>query len=113
MQGMEPGEVDIAAVHDVAAAGLEGDPVEHVHIVAFAVRDMNEGRNSAPQIEQRMELDRALAYAKARPGEERQTQIDGGRIERIDRMRQFQAEAVLGGALARRMDQAEGDIRID
>lgn len=28
MQGMEPGEVDIASIHDVETAGLEGDPVE-------------------------------------------------------------------------------------
>lgn len=74
---------------------------------------MNEGRNIAPQIEQRMEFDRTLAFAKARPWKERQAQIDSGRIERIDRMRQFQAEAVLGVELARGLDQAEGEVLID
>ena len=74
---------------------------------------MNEGRNIAPQIEQRMEFDRTLVFAKARPWKERQAQIDSGRIERIDRMRQFQAEAVLGVELARGLDQAEGEVLID
>ena len=37
MQGMEPGEVDIASIHDIEAAGLEGNPVENVHIVELAV----------------------------------------------------------------------------
>lgn len=57
-----------------------------------------------------MEFDRALVLAKARPGEERQAQIDGGRVEGIDRMRQFQTEAVLGVELAGCLDQAEGKI---
>ena len=57
-----------------------------------------------------MEFDRTLVFAEARPGKERQTQIDGGRIERIDRMRQFQAEAVLGVEFACRLDQAEGEV---
>ncbi len=47
MQGMEPGEVDIAPIHDVEAAGLEGDLVEDIHIVQLALRDMDEGRNIA------------------------------------------------------------------
>lgn len=79
----------------------------------LAVGDMNESRDIAPQIERRMEFDRAFVFAKARPGKERQAQIDGGRVERIDRMRQFQAEAVLGVELARCLDQAEGEILID
>ena len=113
MQGMESVEVDIAPIHDIETAGLEGDPVENVHIVELAIGDMDEGRNVAPQVEQRMEFDRALAFAKAGPGKERQAQIDGGRIERIDRMRQFQAEAVLGIEFARCLDQAESEILID
>ena len=74
---------------------------------------MNEGRDIAPQIEERMELDCALVFAKSRPGEERQAQIDSGRVECIDRMRQFQAEAVFGIEFARFLNQAEGEILID
>lgn len=113
MQDMEPGEVDIAPIHDVETAGLEGDPVENVHVVELAIGDMDEGRNVAPQVEQRMKLDRPFVFAKARPWKERQAQIDGGRIERIDRMHQFQAEAVLGIEFVRCLDQAEGEILIN
>ena len=76
---------DIASIHDVEAAGLEGDLVENVYVVEFAVGDMDEGRNVAPQIEQRVEFDRPLVFAKARPGKKRQAHIDGSRVERIDR----------------------------
>ncbi len=113
MQDIQSGEVDIATIHDVEAACLEDHLIEDVHIVQLAVRDMDEGRNIAAQIEQRMEFDRTFVFAKARPGEERQAQIDGRRIEGIDRIFQLYAEAVLGVEFARRPDQAEGEVLIN
>jgi hypothetical protein len=43
-----------------------------------------------------MELDCGLSFSEACPGKQRQAQIDGGGIERIDGLLQFHAEAVLG-----------------
>ena len=83
---MEPGEVDIAPVHDVKAASFEGDPVENADVVELAVGNVDEGRNVAPQAEQRMELDRAFVFTEARPRKQRQAQVDGGRVERISRV---------------------------
>jgi hypothetical protein len=48
----------------------------------------------APQ--QRMQLDRDLRRAKWRPWKQRQTQIDGGGVQRIDRVVQFQAQGFRG-----------------
>ena len=42
-----------------------------------------------------------------------ETAPGGGRVERINRVRQFQAEAVLGIELAGHLDQAEGEILVD
>jgi len=39
---MKSGEADIAPIHDIEAVGLEGDPVENVHVVELAVGDMDE-----------------------------------------------------------------------
>ncbi len=113
MQDIESGEVDIAPIHDIEAACLEGHLVEDVHIVQLAIRNMDEGRNIAPQIEERMEFDCTFVCAKARPGKERQTQVDSRRIEGIDRMLQLDAEAVLGVELAGRLDQAEGEVLVN
>ena len=113
MQDIESGEVDIAPIHDIEAAGLEGHLVEDIYIVQLALRDMDEGRNIAPQIEQRMEFDCTFVFAKARPGKERQTQIDSRRIEGIDRMRQLDAKVVLGIELASCLDQPEGEVLVN
>ena len=51
MHAMQPSEVDVAAIHDVAASGFEGHLIETIHIVKFAVGDVNEARNIAAQIE--------------------------------------------------------------
>ena len=76
MQGMEPGEIDIAPIYDAEAAGLESDLIEDVHIVEFVIRYLNESRDVAPQIEECMELYRTFVLAKTRPGKECETQVD-------------------------------------
>jgi len=37
-QGIEAGEIDIAAIHDVVGAGLWDQIIKNVHIMHFAVR---------------------------------------------------------------------------
>jgi len=59
VQAMKPGKVDVAPVHDVEAPRLEGNLVEEVHVVEFAVRDVDEARDAAPQVEQGVQFDRA------------------------------------------------------
>ena len=67
-----------------------------MNIVQFAVRHVDEARNVAAQIEQRVHLHRRLGRAEMRPRKHRQTQIDGRRIERIDRVGQIQTKILRG-----------------
>ena len=62
-------------------------------VVQLAVRDVDEARDAAPQIEQRVHLHRRLGGAKVRPRKHRQAQVDGGRIQRIDGVGQIQPES--------------------
>ena len=80
MQGVDPGEVDVAPVHDIKASRLEGNPVEDVHVVELALRDVDEARDTAAQVEQGVQLDRALGLAELRPREQREAQVDGRRV---------------------------------
>ena len=41
MQGMQPPEVEVTAIHHVEGARLEGNQVEDVDVVQFAVGDMD------------------------------------------------------------------------
>ena len=79
----------------------------------LAIRDVNERRNTAAQIDQRMKFDRPLVLAKARPWKQRQTQIDRGRIQGVDRVLQFDAKPIPGVELAGGVDKAQGEILIN
>ena len=83
-EGVEPGEVDITAVHDVERTGLGHDLVEDVDVVLAARADAEKRGDRAAQVEQRVEFHRCFGTAKASPREQRQAQIDGGGIEGID-----------------------------
>ena len=113
MHAIKPGEIDVTPIHHVKAAGFEGNQVENLDIAQFAVRDVDEGRDVAAQIEQGVQFDGALVLAKARPGKQCQTKIDSGRVEGINRLFQFQTEVVAGIQLSGCLDQTQGEIPID
>ena len=62
----------------------------------FAIRDTDEHGDVAVQVDQRVHLHRALALAKTRPREHRETQIDGRRVEGIAAVLEFHAERIVG-----------------
>jgi len=59
--------------------------VEDVDIVQFSVGNQNKLGDAAPKIQQRVHLDRALVSSKACPGKHRKAQIDGRRIQCVNR----------------------------
>jgi hypothetical protein len=65
----EPGEIDIAAIHDVEGACLHGKMIEGFDIVHFPVGNVDKTGDIAAQIDQGMELDSRLASAELRPRE--------------------------------------------
>jgi hypothetical protein len=58
-------------------------------------------------------LHRCLGRAEMRPGEHRQTQIDGRRVERIDRIGQVQSQALAGVKLPGLGDQPLSKFRMN
>jgi hypothetical protein len=107
------GEIDIAAVHDIEGAGLGDEFVEHPGIVPSGVGDVYEGGDVAAQIEQGMEFDRRLGALERRPGEQRQAEIDGGGVERIDGLVEIDAEAVIDVEASGDADQGLGEVGMD
>ena len=94
MQDVEPLEVQIPAVHHVNRAGFGNEQVEDIDVVQLPVGDVDEARDRATQIEQRMHLYGGLGRAEKRPRKNRQAQIDRGRSERIDRFGEFHSKAL-------------------
>ena len=113
VKAVQPLEVEIAAIHDVERAGLGQQLIEDVDLVHLAVADVEEGRDVAAQIEQRVQLDRRLGRAKRRPRKHRQAQIDGGRVQGIDRLLQIDTEGLVDIQRSGDGDQALREVGVD
>ena len=68
MQHMEPGEIDIAPIHDVDRARLRKQQVKRVNVVQLAIRNVDEARDITAQVQQRVHLDRRLDVRKCAHG---------------------------------------------
>jgi hypothetical protein len=114
MQRLQPGEIEVAAVDDGDRARRPVDQVEHIDVVHLAGRDMDENGNGATQIDNGVGLDGRLGRAEVRPREQRQTQIDGRRIQRVEWFLQTQTDVLVlmqfdrdgNQAMAERLEQS-------
>src|SRR5260370_37090392 len=101
MEYIKEREVDVAAIHDIDGARFGEQQIEGVNVVQLAVRDVDEARDVAAQIEQGVHLHRRLGGAKMRPWKQRQAQVDGGGVQSVDCIGQLQSEAFVGIKLPR------------
>ena len=113
MKATEPIEVDVSAIHDVDGTGLGHQLIEDIDVVQLAVADEDEGWDIAPQIQERMQLDRRFGRAERRPGKDRETQIDRGGIERVDGILEIEPERLVGVKSPGGADQALREIAVD
>ena len=98
-------KVDVAPVHDVERARLQNQDIEHIDLVHLAIADVYEGRNRAPEVEQGVQLDGCLGFAKRRPLEQAQAQIDGGGVQRVDRVLEIESQVLVQIKLASAANQ--------
>ena len=93
---VEAGKIEIAAIHDVDGPQLDEQLVEGIDIVNFPRGDDDHRRDVPVQIQKGMELYCTLAFPELGPREKGQTEVDGGRIQGINRLIQFDAERIGG-----------------
>jgi hypothetical protein len=67
----------------------------------------------SPQVEERMELDGALAFSEERPREKRKTQVDRGRIESVDRILEYQSDVLVAIESTGFGDKNLGEVGVD
>src|ERR1039458_10602381 len=56
-------EVDVSAIHDIDGTRLGQQLIEDIDVVQLAVADEDEGRDIAPQIQERVQFDRRFGRA--------------------------------------------------
>ena len=109
----QPLEVEVGPVHHLDRRRLRDQQVERVDVVQLAVGNVDEAENAAAQVQQRVHLHGGLGAAERRQGEQRQAQVDGGRVQRVHCVRQLQAQILPGVQLARLGDQPLRELRVN
>ena len=113
VQGVQPLEVEVPAIHQVVGSWLGQERIEHVDLVHLAVGNVNKARDIAAQTEQGVQFDCGLRRTKRRPGKDRQAQIDCRGVEGVNRLGQIHAEGFLGIQASRDADKSLGEARVD
>lgn len=93
---VEAGKIQIATIHDIDGPQLDDQLVEDIDIVNLPRGDDHHRRNVPVQIQKGMEFDCTLAFPELGPREKCQTEVDGSRIQGIDRLIQFDTEGIGG-----------------
>ena len=106
-------EVQVTTVDKVESPSLPSHLVHHLDLVRLAVCDVHEGGNVASEIDGRVNLDRSFGLAKACPREHGQTQIDGARVEGINRLLQIDAKEISRIQRTRHADEVLRQIAVD
>ena len=97
--------VEATTSQQIACPRLDQEIVEHVDLVGLAVRNADKAWDCAAQVQQCMQFDSALGSTKRCPQIHRQTQIDRGRIERIDSGVQIDTQRLVDIKLSRNANQ--------
>src|SRR6266545_3144867 len=106
-------EIDVAAVHHVERARLGQDLVENIDVMHLAIGNTDKRGDIAVEVQQRVHLHCAFALAKPGPRKQGETEVDGGRIERVETVIQIHAHRILDVKRSGDADQVLGEIGED
>ena len=84
MDGVEPGEVHVAAIHHIIGTRLWNQNIEDLDIMHFSFGNIDEFRDAASDVEQSVQFDGGLGPAKSSPWKQSKAQVDGSGVERVD-----------------------------
>ena len=113
MKPMPPGEVQVAAIHDVKRTDFPDELVEDVDIMNTASGDNDDGAKVALEGQQGMEFDGGFGAAERGPRKERKAEVNGGGVQRIGGGLEFKAERFIGVERGGLLDEHLGEIGDD
>ena len=106
-------EVEVAAIYDVERSGVPDELVEDVDIMDTASRDNDDRGEIALEGQQGVEFDGGLVLSKRGPRKERETEVNGGGVQRISRRLEFKTERFIGVKRGGLPDEDLGEIGKD
>jgi hypothetical protein len=111
--GIKATEIQISTIDNVKGAWFENQLIEDVDVVNLAMRNNDEGRDTSPQIQEGMQFHSAFVGSELGPWEKGETQIDGGRVQGISGLIQFDSEGIFGVEATSLTDKDLGKVGID
>ena len=96
VQAMQSGKIQIAAIHDVERTGLPAELVEAVHVVNAGWCEDHHCGKVALECQQRVQFDGGLVPSERGPRKQRQTQVNGGGVQRVGGGLKFDAPRIAG-----------------
>ena len=112
MDCMKAIEIQIPPVDDVKGSWLEDQLIQDIGVVNFAMSNNDEGGNTSSEIQKRVQLHSAFVDSEFGPREKRQTQIDGGGIQGVSSLIQFDAKGIVGIEATRSGNENLGKVGI-
>jgi hypothetical protein len=82
-------------------------------VVQFSFGNLHKSGDRATQVEQRVHFDSGLVRAEPRPGENRQTEVDGGGVQGVDGVVEIESERLVPIHRARHVDEHLREIGED
>jgi hypothetical protein len=113
LKHIQTSEIDVSSIHDIKRARFEDQVVEGIDIVHFSAGNVDKTGNVAAEVDQGVEFDSGLAFAKSSPGKELQTEIDRGRIEGINCSLETNGQSLARIEFAGVGNEDGGEIEID
>ena len=113
VDGIKAIEVQISSVDDIESSRFEDQLIEDLDIVNLAVGNNDEGWNASSEVQQRMQFHGAFVSSELGPGEKREAEIDGGGIQSIGGLIQFDPEGIVGVEVARLADENLCKVGVD
>ena len=113
MDGVKAIEVQIASVDDIESSRFEDQLIEDPDIVNLAMGNNDEGGNASSEVQQRMQFHGAFVSSELGPREKREAEIDGGGVQSIGGLIQFDTEGIVGVEAARLTNENLGKVGVD
>ena len=113
MECVESPEVEVSAIHDVIGTGYRKKVVQNIDVVHVSRGNEDKLGNMALQIHQRVEFDGPFGFAKLGPRKQRETQVDGGGVERVNRRVEVEPDVFVQIKLFGLLDEDLSEVGID
>src|SRR4030042_6825229 len=102
-----------STIDNVKSSWFEGQLIEDVEVVNFAVSDNDEGRDRSPEVQKGVQFHSAFVGSELGPWEKGETQIDGSGVQSIGGLIQFDSEGIVGVEATSLANEDLGKVGID